>query len=45
LHTAFVGGCVGSVYKPVVFLRQDALEGNVYEFVFTDILPHLLGRL
>ncbi|HYN21361.1 MAG TPA: hypothetical protein VE078_10410, partial [Thermoanaerobaculia bacterium] len=35
---------VGSVYKPVVFLRQDALDGNVYEFVFTDILPHLLGR-
>lgn len=34
---------VGSVYKPVVFLRQDALDGNVYEFVFTDILPHLLG--
>jgi hypothetical protein len=34
---------VGSVYKPVVFLRPDALHGNVYEFVFTDILPHLLG--
>jgi hypothetical protein len=34
---------VGSVYKPVVFLRGDALDGNVYEFVFTDILPHLLG--
>lgn len=34
---------VGSVYKPVVFLRRDALDGNVYEFVFTDILPHLLG--
>jgi hypothetical protein len=34
---------VGSVYKPVVFLREDALDGNVYEFVFTDILPHLLG--
>lgn len=34
---------VGSVYKPVVFLRPDALDGNVYEFVFTDILPHLLG--
>jgi hypothetical protein len=33
---------VGSVYKPVVFLREDALDGNVYEFVFTDILPHLL---
>ncbi len=34
---------VGSIYKPVVFLRGDALDGNVYEFVFTDILPHLLG--
>jgi hypothetical protein len=32
---------VGSVYVPVVFLRRDALDGNVYEFVFTDILPHL----
>jgi hypothetical protein len=34
---------VGSVYKPVVFLRRDAIHGNVYEFVFTDIVPHLLG--
>jgi hypothetical protein len=33
---------VGSIYQPVVFLRADALEGNVYEFVFTDIIPHLL---
>ena len=32
---------VGSVYQPVVFLRKDALDGNVYEFIFTDILPHL----
>lgn len=32
---------VGSVYQPVVFLRSDALNGNVYEFIFTDILPHL----
>lgn len=31
---------VGSVYMPVVFLRPDALDGNVYEFIFTDILPH-----
>lgn len=46
---AFVGGeigwilrpFVGSVYLPVVFLRDDALHGNVYEFIFTDILPHL----
>ncbi len=32
---------VGSVFEPVVFLRQDALDGNVYEFIVTDILPHL----
>jgi hypothetical protein len=32
---------VGSVYLPVVFLRGDALRGNVYEFILTDILPHL----
>jgi hypothetical protein len=32
---------VGSVYLPVVFLREDALHGNVYEFIVTDILPHL----
>ena len=32
---------VGSVYLPVVFLREDALRGNVYEFILTDILPHL----
>ncbi len=35
---------VGSVYEPVVFLRRDALDGNVYEFVVTDILPYLTGR-
>jgi hypothetical protein len=34
---------VGSVYAPVVFLREDALNGNVYEFIVTDILPHLLA--
>jgi hypothetical protein len=34
---------VGSVYEPVAFLRQDALEGNVYEFIVTDIVPHLVG--
>ena len=46
---AFVGGevawilrpFIGSVYLPVVFLRPDALHGNVYEFIFTDIVPHL----
>lgn len=32
---------VGSVYLPVVFLRPDALRGNVYEFIVTDIVPHL----
>jgi hypothetical protein len=34
---------VGSVFHPVVFLRPDALDGNVYEFVFTDIVPYLSG--
>jgi len=36
---------VGSVSAdfPVVFLRPDALHGNVYEFIWTDILPHLAG--
>lgn len=34
---------VGSVYEPVVFLREDAFRGNVYEFIFTDILPHLFS--
>jgi hypothetical protein len=46
---AFVGGevawilrpFIGSVYLPVVFLRPDALHGNVYEFILTDIVPHL----
>ena len=33
---------VGSVFEPVAFLRADALRGNVYEFVFTDIVPYLL---
>ena len=50
---AFVGGeiawalrpFVGSVYLPVVFLRQDALRGNVYEFILTDILPHFWRSL
>jgi hypothetical protein len=34
---------IGSIYQPVAFLRRDALDGNVYEFIATDILPHLLG--
>ena len=50
---AFVGGevawmlrpFVGSVHLPVVFLRHDALNGNVYEFIFTDILPSLWRSL
>jgi hypothetical protein len=32
---------LGSVYEPVAFLREDALEGNVYELIWTDILPFL----
>lgn len=36
---------IGSVYLPVVFLREDALRGNVYEFILTDILPHLWRSL
>jgi hypothetical protein len=50
---AFVGGevawvlrpFVGSVYLPVVFLRDDALHGNIYEFILTDILPHFWRSL
>jgi len=34
---------VGSVYAPVAFLRERPLDGNVYEFIVTDVLPHL-GR-
>ena len=36
---------VGSVYLPVAFIRDDALSGNVYEFIATDILPHLYRTL
>jgi hypothetical protein len=36
---------VGSVYADVVFLRPDALNGNVYEFIFTDIFPHLFSEI
>jgi len=36
---------VGSVYEPTTFLRRDALDGNVYEFIVTDIVPYLLQRL
>jgi hypothetical protein len=36
-------GSVSPLY-PVVFLRRDALEGNVYEFIGTDIVPYLWSR-
>jgi hypothetical protein len=36
---------VGSVYMPVRFLRPDALQGNVYEFIVTDILKHFISSL
>ncbi len=36
---------VGSIYLPPAFLRPDALDGNVYEFVAGDVVPYLLfGR-
>ncbi len=35
---------VGSIYHPIELLRADALKGNVYEFVLTDILPYLLRK-
>ena len=37
---------VGSVSPdfPVVFLREDALQGNVYEFMLSDIFPYLSSR-
>lgn len=37
---------VGSVSPqfPVVFLREDALKGNVYEFIGRDIVPYLWSR-
>lgn len=36
---------VGSIYYPVAFLRDDALDGNVYEFIWRDIVPYLLSTL
>jgi hypothetical protein len=33
---------VGSVFLPPQLLRANALDGNVYEFIWTDIAPHLL---
>jgi hypothetical protein len=35
---------VGSIYHPVAFLRADMLDGNVYEFIIRDIVPHLLSE-
>jgi len=32
---------VGSVFEPVAFVRADALDGNVYELIWTDVLPFL----
>ena len=34
---------VGSPFYPVVFLREDALQRNFYEFVFGEVLPFVLG--
>jgi hypothetical protein len=34
---------VGSPFYPVVFLREDALERNFYEFLFGEVLPFLFG--
>jgi hypothetical protein len=50
LTLALVGGevawalrpFVGSVYEPVSFVRPNAFDGNVYEFIVTDIVPYLL---
>ncbi|MEM7354138.1 MAG: hypothetical protein AAF657_25265 [Acidobacteriota bacterium] len=50
LSFALVGGevawalrpFVGSIYFPSAFLRAAALDGNVYEFIARDIVPHLL---
>jgi hypothetical protein len=36
---------VGSVFEPVALVRADALDGNVYEFIWTDVAPHLARRL
>lgn len=34
---------VGSIYYPPAFVRRDALEGNVYEFIWHDIVPYLFA--
>ena len=33
---------VGSPFYPVAFMRQDCLDRNFYEFVFTEVLPFLI---
>ena len=35
--------CSGSIYLEPSFLRPEALDGNVYEFIVKDILPYMLG--
>ncbi len=35
---------VGSIYEEVRFLRPNALDGNVYEFLLQDIVPYLAAR-
>ena len=34
---------LGSPFYDVAFLRPDALDRNFYEFIFTDVVPALLG--
>ena len=51
LMFAFVGGevawafrpFIGSIYLEQRFLRDDALDGTVYEFILFDVMPYL-GR-
>ena len=35
---------IGNPYESVTFLRNDAFDGNVYEFIWTDVLPRLLNK-
>jgi len=34
---------VGSPYLEISFLREEAFKSNFFQFVFTDLLPRLLG--
>jgi hypothetical protein len=36
---------VGSVHHPIEILRDRPLDGNVYEFLWHDVAPHLERRL